>query len=88
MGTNTETYNETMCREWEPLEHPVLNGMAPSNPSAQGAGKPAELRARGDGKEACTYELRDSGSVHRPCTGLSQMESQHGEDKVDMISYP
>lgn len=33
MGINTETYNQTMCRELETLEHSELNGVSPSNPS-------------------------------------------------------
>lgn len=28
-------------------------------------------------QDLCTYELRDSGNVHRTCTGSSQIGSQH-----------
>lgn len=30
-GTYTESHNQIICREWETLKHPILNGMHPSN---------------------------------------------------------
>lgn len=42
MGTNTETHNQTLCRDWENLEHSILYGMSPSNPSCWGSANPAE----------------------------------------------
>lgn len=45
MGTNTETHNWTVCREWVTLEHLVWNRMSPSNPSFQVSGSPAEEEA-------------------------------------------
>ena len=46
MGTNTETGNWTMCREWEILEHSFLNGISSSNFFNQSSGDTCRRRGR------------------------------------------
>jgi hypothetical protein len=92
MRTDTETHNWIMCREWKTLKCSVLNGVSLSNPSPQGSGNWGTggrkiVRAREDGRHQgikafqtpqgwCTCELTETGSIHRACTGRSQIESQ------------
>ena len=58
MGTNTETNDWKMCREWGTLEHSALNGESSSNHSPQSLGtyvgedrKTEELKVEKDHKE-------------------------------------
>ncbi|CAO2612291.1 hypothetical protein LEMLEM_LOCUS15551, partial [Lemmus lemmus] len=46
MGTDTGTHSQTFCRESETLEHSVLKGISPSNPSLQGSENSTEEAER------------------------------------------
>lgn len=46
MGENTKTHKRTVYREWESLQHSILNVMFPSNLSHQGSGNPAEVKRK------------------------------------------
>lgn len=50
MSAYTDTYSPMLCREWEGLEHSILCGTFPSNPSP----KPRELYGRGGTKSVGT----------------------------------
>lgn len=65
MENNTETQNGIMCREWEILEHSILNGMSSSNAT------PQWLRDLFRGEKESMWESEGMPS-RNPCLQIKQ----------------
>jgi hypothetical protein len=91
------SHNVTKCREWQTLEHPVLNGRFSTNHSPLGSGNSAEeeserlsqgeWRHQGNRDFKTKQDTNSNSQVVAADTGLSQIQSQCWKRKT-WVSIP